>query len=179
MAAYGLQRFLNVAFIAARHAALALVVVCALSAVCNAQTGAEKPGFQETVIGSSFKLMAKTYVLTTDLEKLKKKHITQIQSSGEDEFRFIYAKTLGVIAESPRLKSDFGLDAYMDRDGAVDKLKGLNKDRLCRMIDAVPDSVIASRVASFMARRVDEMKGMDLTQRISHVWNSFRQRLER
>lgn len=163
------------AFIVAVVAAL-----CAPSAMCaTSDPAAEKASFNDKVVSSTVKLMAKTYVMTTDLEKLKRKHTAQIKSMDDETFSVMYANSLGVIYESPRMKEKFNVPEDMDREEAVKFIQGLDKNKLCGMIDAVPDSVIAARFRRFMARRMDAMKGMDLTKRVQYAWNSLVGRIEK
>jgi hypothetical protein len=139
----------------------------------------EKTGFGDRVISSSIKLMAKTYVMTTDLEKLKRKHITQMRQMDDEEFYVRYANTLGVIDESAPLRKICGIGGNLDRAGWEKLVAGLDKNKLYKMIDAVPDEVIAARFRRFMARRMEAMKNMDLTKRIQYAWNSLVGRIEK
>lgn len=155
------------------------VFLCASSAFGASSGSQEKTGFNDTVIASTVKLTAKTYVLTTDIEKLKRKHIGQINSMDDETFSVMYANTLGVMCESPRVKAKFGVPDDMGREDAIKLIQGLDKNKLCGMIDAIPDSVIAARFKRFMARRMDAMKGMDLTKRIQYAWSSLVDRIEK
>jgi hypothetical protein len=151
---------------------LAIVLMAGTALAANAEN---KENFGDRVVGSSIKLMAKTYVLTADLEKLKRTHTARIDGMDDESFRFAYGRTIAVVEASPRLRNEAGL---MDRRRARELIAGLDKKKLCRMVDDVPDAVIAAQFRDFMARRMDRMKGMDLTKRIQYAWSSFVKRME-
>ncbi len=156
-----------------------LLLALALKGTAFGGEQQEKTPFDDRMIGSSVKLMAKAYILTADIEKLKKHHAARIRGMDDDSFRVQYANTLGVIEESPGLRERFGLGAYMDREAMVATVEGLNKDKLYKMIDAVPDKVISSRFKRFMARRGDQMRGMDVPARVQYAWRSLVGRIEK
>jgi hypothetical protein len=141
--------------------------------------GEESTWLGDKMIASSVRVMAKTYVRTTNLKKLKRTHIERIKQQDDDTFHTYYTHTLDVIKNSPRLKGEFALDENMSRQQAMERLQKIDKDTLCRIIDAVPDSVIAVRFRAYTASRNDELKGKDVTQRIETGWKSIQQRLEK
>lgn len=138
-----------------------------------------KAGLDDRVIGSTVKLMAKAYVLAADVEKLKRKHIAQIREMDDDTFYASYANTLGVIAESPEICRSLAFVRPITREQVIERIAALDKKRLCGMVDAIPDAVIARRFKRFMARRMDEMRTMDPVKRIRYAWNSLVGRIER
>jgi hypothetical protein len=97
----------------------------------------------------------------------------------EGTFRTYYASTLRVIRDSPKLKAEFGLDPEMDRAEASAQLQKMRKKTLYRVIDAIPDEVIAARFREYVAHHDDEFKGKDLPKEIEIGWKSLQQRLEK
>jgi hypothetical protein len=96
-------------------------------AFAASEPGADgKAGFGDRVISSSIKLMAKTYVMTTDIEKLKRKHIAQMRQMDDEEFYVKYANTLGVIDESAPLRTMCGIEGDINRAGWEKLVTGLD-----------------------------------------------------
>ena len=166
-----------------------VAVICAAlcfwaGARCNA---AEEPAPQgvkakaaavsDWIVSSTFKALAKAYIFAMDLEKVKKSNREQISQMDDDSFRWKYSSFLRVIGESPELAKDFSLDWMMDRREAVRQIDVLTKDRLSRMVDDVPDKVIVTEFNRLMSAKMDQMKGKDLTGRISHVWDAVTRKI--
>ncbi len=135
-----------------------------------------KTAANEKMVGRTIKILAKTYVRTINLARLKQTHIQRIQGLDDEEYRKTYAYTLALIAESPRLKQEFGLSEEMGRLEAIARLERIDKRTLYRMIDAVPDHVIFKRFSAYMSRSNDELKEGDITKRIEVGWKTFQER---
>ena len=173
---------MNLRVIAVIIASLVLGVGLAGSARAQGEAGAQgvkgkAAAVSEWIVSSTFKALAKAYIFAVDLEKVKKSNIEKISQMDDDSFRWKYSTMLRMIGESPALKKDFSLDWMMDRREAVRQIEGLTKDRLNSMVDAVPDKVIVTEFSRVMSAKMDEMKGKDLTARISHVWDSITRKI--
>jgi hypothetical protein len=155
-----------------------IVALAAVAVFPGFAAAGNAPSMSDKIVGSTMKILAKAYVTTVNLPRLKAKHIERISKMDEQSFRVSYARTLGVIRESPLLKSKFGLNENMGRAEAMERLQAIDKNTLCRMIDAVPDTVISARFRSFASRRDDAMRGMETPKKIETGWKSFQQRIE-
>jgi len=165
------------------QAAVSVVCVAAaaiiFSAVIARAQQAEKESFGEAAVGTTLKVMAKAYVTTMDLKKLKKRHTERIEKMDEQSFQAAYNNTLTIVRYSPKLRSDFGLADDLGREEALERLRKLDKKTLCRMIDAVPDKVLIAKFKAFSSRHSDELAGKDTAAQLQAGWKSFTTRLEK
>ena len=140
---------------------------------------AEKESFGEAAVGTTLKVMAKAYVTAMDLKKFTKRHAERIGKMDEQSFQAAYNNTLTIVRYSPKLRSDFGLADDLGREEALERLRKLDKQALCRMIDAVPDKVLIAKFKAFNSRHSDELAGKDTAARLQAGWKSFTTRLEK
>ncbi|MGE5309290.1 MAG: hypothetical protein ACM3OC_09405 [Deltaproteobacteria bacterium] len=183
MAAFGLQHRFGGVEKAVKLSVTVLLALClCVPGPCRAQQQSDtgkKGAFGEAAVGGALKILAKTYVNTTNIKKLAKRHIKRIEKMDEETFQAYYGRTLSVIKASPRLTTDFGVPAYLTREAALDQLRQVNKEKLCRMIDAVPDKVVIEQFKSFSSRHSEELTGKDAVGKAQIGWKTFQERLEK
>lgn len=179
MAGHGLYYRVGRAQAALRNVACVVAAAVIFSAGNAYAQQAEKESFGEAAVGTTLKVMAKTYVTAMDLKKFKKRHAERIEQMDEQSFRAAYNNTLTIVKYSPKLRSDFGLAEDLGREEALERLRKLDKKTLCRMIDAVPDKTLIAKFKAFSSRHSDELAGKDIAAQLQIGWKSFTTRLEK
>ncbi len=136
-------------------------------------SGAQNISFSDRVIGSTFKMLAKTFILAVDLEKLKKHNIAKLRAMDEQKFGRKYLPVYAVITQCPAFQARYGLGREISREQLIKKITALNKQGCFWIIDSIPDDVIASQFREYLAEKKQEIKGNNLLEQIQQVWNKI------
>ncbi len=119
---------------------------------------------EDKIIGSTFKGIAKAYIMVVDWKQFKKDKIAMLQKMEEDKFRRRYAKTYAVMSELPKdLKITYGINENMNKEQAIKKINSLDKKKIYGIIDGVPDELIAKYFKEYLARRKQGVQSSDIT----------------
>ncbi len=149
---------------------IALGFILSLS-LTNAAFAAQKVSAEDRVIGATFKTLAKAYVATTDIEKLKAKKIHRIEIMREDWFDEKYAEVYQVIRElPPKLQMKYGVTEGMTKERTIRIIRTLDKKALYEIIDNVPDTVIAEQFAQQFHKEEPSEAQLGLKDRIARAW---------
>ncbi len=139
-------------------------------------SAAEAPKRNEAVdniIGSSFKTMAKAFVATADLEKLKKHNIEKLKKSDENKFRRQYLKAYNTVKDCPAITAEYGLTPTLEKKAVIEKINSLNKKKIYQAIDSVPNSFIADQFRAYLAKKNEELKKADIGGQIARLWQDM------
>ena len=80
----------------------------------------EKVSLQDNAIGSTFKTLAKGFVVVMDVNKFKKDNISKINKLRPDKYKKKYAKVYDAIKElPPNLKIEYGIVEDMSREQII------------------------------------------------------------
>lgn len=143
-----------------------------LASSCSLIFAEDKASPSEALIGSTFKILAKAFVATTDIEKIKKENIAKLNKMDEEKFRARYAEVYQVIKSlPPGLKAEYAISPEMTRQQAIKDIKSFNKQKLYLMIDSVPDTIIARQFRQYLSQQGQAAKGDNLIGQINRVWS--------
>jgi len=131
-----------------------------------------KSDIEDKIIASTFKSIAKAYIMVVDLKQFKKDKIAMLQKMEEDKFRKRYAKTYAVMSELPKeLKNAYGIDENMNKEQAIRKINSLNKKKIYGIIDGVPDELIAKHFKQYLAKRKQTVQNDNIIGQIKDFWD--------
>lgn len=149
-----------------------LIVVALLTGLCSQGVlfAEEKVTVQDRVVGGAFKTMAKAYIATADVRKLKEDNIKRVERMREDWFAKKYAEVYRVIKDlPPELRTKYRVKEGMTRSQVVALIRSLDKKQIYEIIDKVPDPVIAQQFnAQFSTKEGGDKEG--LMDRIGAIW---------
>lgn len=138
-----------------------------------------KISLQDKIIGSTFKSLAKTFVLASDLENLKRSNIDKINRMDEEKFRKRYARLYEVIKELPAsFQVKYGFKEDMTKEEAVKTITSFNKKKMCRMIDSVPEAVIAAEFKRYLNAKQKELQKYNIAEQVKYFWSKQIQKME-
>lgn len=103
---------------------------------------AQKKGLGSEFIAATFKVMAKAAVYVADMDKLKESARKRVSGMDEAGFSIFYLDFTEHLRGCDRIISDFGLKPGLTKKEALEKIGGLDKDKLYKMIDALPQETI-------------------------------------
>lgn len=131
---------------------------------------AEKPTVQDRVVGGTFKTMAKAYIATADIGKLKNSNIKRIESMRADWFNKQYAEVYALIKDlPPKLRKKYDVRPGMTKAEAITIIRSLDKKQIYAIIDQVPDPMINQQFnAQFSGKENDTDTG--LMDRVHMIW---------
>lgn len=153
---------------------LILILCVGLSAFA-----ADRAGIEDRAIGSTFKTMAKAFVAMADMDKLKKGNIEKINSMDEEKFNKRYAKVYRVIKElPPDLKSAYGIDEQMTKREVIRQIELSDKKKLYKVIDAVPDEIIARQFKEYLNKKKQGIENSRITGQIKKFWSRVVEKLK-
>jgi len=139
---------------------------------------AEKTAWDDKLIAGSFKAMAKAFVATTDVKKLKEANIEKFSKMNEERFRKRYAEAYPVIKElPPKLKERYGIAETMSKEQAVKNIRSLDKKKMYELIDAVPDKAIAKEFKDYLKEQKTAAQESDVMTQIRNLWNKTAARI--
>ncbi len=127
---------------------------------------------EDKIIGSTFKGIAKAYIMVVDLKQFKKDKIALLQRMEEDKFRKRYAKTFAVMSELPKeLKIAYGIDENMNKEQAIRKINSLNKKKIYGIIDGIPEELIAKHFKEYLAKRKQTLQNNNIIGQVKDFWD--------
>jgi hypothetical protein len=132
---------------------------------------AEQVSAEDRMIGSTFKALAKTFILFADLDKLKETHINQINKMSEEKFKEEYSKAYKIIKDFPaELQASYGISETMTKARAIKNINSLDKKKIYNTIDCIPDATIASQFKEYLGREKQGMQKSNLVEQIKMFW---------
>lgn len=139
------------------------------------QKPVEKEKLKVKFIGGSFKFLAKTYTSVIDLEKFKKRNITVINKMPDQKFRKHFAERYILLKELPfEYINEYKITKNMSKAQVIESIKLLDKKQIYRIINALPNKVIADNFKIYMHGRQEDgcttEKKRGLICQITGVW---------
>jgi hypothetical protein len=148
---------------------LLLLAGLCLGSIALAQ---EKTDLQDRLIGSTFKLIAKSYVTMTDLKQLRKNMLGRLEGMSEEELKIKYARTYAAVKSLPAgVKAAYGVNEDMNKLQVVNKINSWDKKRICGFIDSIPDTIIANEFRGYLDRRRQGIQKQNIVEQIKGFWN--------
>jgi len=162
---------------------IALVMV--LGAVLGGQALAqvapqEKEKLKVKVIGVTFKVLAKVYTASTDIEKLKAKNIQAINTMSDEKFRKRYDGYYNLFKKLPqRYIDEYKLTEDMSKQQVVKGIRSLDKHKIYQIINAIPNATIAESFSAYLrSKKEAEAGGKKSGGLMTHINNVWKDALE-
>jgi hypothetical protein len=138
----------------------------------------EKAKAQDKVIGSMFKGLAKAYVAVTDLDKLKKGNIVELNQMDMEIYKYRYSRIYEVAKDWPlALKSKYKITEQMTREQAIKNIESVDKGKIYEMIDATSDTSIIEQFKKLLNQVGQETQKSNLVEQVGRVWNKILEKL--
>jgi hypothetical protein len=134
----------------------------------------ERAKAQDKIIGSMFKGLAKAYVAVTDLDKLKKNNIEELNQMDMGIYKYRYGRIYEVVKDWPlALKNNYKITEQMTREQAIKNIESVDKKKIYEMIDATSDTAIVEQFKKFLNLEGQETQKRSLPEKINRVWNKI------
>lgn len=154
-----------------KKAILLLILFFCSRGNCSAK---EKINLEDRIIGSTFKSLAKAFMVAVDWDKLKKANIDKLKKMDEEKFKKQYHKVYGELEGLPEgIKSDFKINAQMTKKEAIRNIKSLDKKKIYQIIDSIPDTFIAAQFKKYLGKGAGKLKKNNLVKQINKFWNEI------
>ncbi len=124
----------------------------------------------DRIIGSTFKTLAKAFISTIDIEKLKKGNIDKLNKKDEAKFRKQYAKAYKVLRECLEITERYGLKEDLTKQEAIEKIRRIGKKDMLGVLNSIPDTFIAGQFSAYLKEKKQEMEKSNLVAQINHLW---------
>lgn len=125
----------------------------------------------DNFIGSTFKTLAKAFTATCDLEKIKRNNLVKLTKMSEEKFHRRYSAAYAVFKDCPEFKSRYGFTEGISQEEVISKIKRLDKSMIYKMIDDVPNVVIAGEFKQYLQKKSAELRNSDLMIQINQLWD--------
>lgn len=132
------------------------------------------PTFEERMISSVLKNLARAYTAVADIDKIKKENVTRLRRMDEGKFKKKYAAVYDAIKDMPAsIKEKYFLSENMSKDDAIMAIYLLDKKRLYEIIDAAPDTMLARIFKQHLARTKEKFDSSDIVVHIRKFWDNL------
>jgi len=138
-------------------------------------SSSRKDSPKDAVFAFIFKILAKAYVSTTDIEVLKKEKIDRINKMDEESFHWFYLDFYEHISKSSFININYELNEDISKEEAVSKIKSLDKQKLYAIIDSLPNEIIISEFKRYLSKNNKQVPQIDS---VSQVRQSLSQMIE-
>jgi len=128
-------------------------------------------------IAGTIKTLAKIFVRTVDLEKVKARQIKALSKMKEAKFQKRYAEVYNVLKDlPPGLLAHEGITEHMTKQEAIKEIRRIDKPDLIDSIDKIPDHVIVKYVKEWLRRKPHQSKDKTFLQQTDSLWKKFIQK---
>jgi hypothetical protein len=133
------------------------LVVLSLLVVFPSNSYAQ-PRLYDFVVGGTIKNLAKIYVKTSNLPKLKDKYITKIMNMRDDKFRKYFMKFFVVYKQLPSdLQQTYVFTESTTKSDAIDLIHRVNKRDLIMIINKIPSEFIVKQTKNYSQPPKDQI----------------------
>ncbi|MDO8662992.1 MAG: hypothetical protein Q7K98_07240 [Candidatus Omnitrophota bacterium] len=134
----------------------------------------EKAKMEDGIIGSTFKVLAKTFVSVADINKIKKNNIDRLNKMKEEKFKKRYAEVYKVIKDLPvELKIRYGITETMTKEQAIRNIESPDKKIIYEMINSIPDAIIANQFKQYLSGKKQEIQKSNVVEQINKFWKNL------
>jgi len=134
----------------------------------------ETPNLGDKLIASTFKTLAKTFVASADMDKLKTENICKLNKMDEAKFRRRYAKAYAIIKGLPlETRLQYGISEEMTKEQAVRNIASINKPDIYRLIDHIPDAVIVVEFRQYLSRTKQQIQDNNSITQVKKLWGKM------
>jgi hypothetical protein len=135
---------------------------------------------EDKIISSTFKTLVKAYVATADLNKLKQKGIDKINKMEERKFKERYSEVYDALKDLPKnLKLEYKVTDHKSKSEAIEDIKSVDKTKIYKAIDAIPDTIIADNFRQYLAQKKEELQKTNLAEQINRLWNKIIEKVKK
>ena len=134
----------------------------------------DKASPEDKIVGGTFKTLAKAFVATADIDQLKKSNIARLNKMSEEKFNKRYAEVYKIIKALPEeLKVNYGITATMTKEQAIKNTDSLDKNKMYKIIDTIPDAIINEQFKQCLAEEKQKIQKSNVVQEMSGFWNNI------
>ena len=134
-------------------------------------------GLGDYAIAGTIKTLAKIFVQTTDLDKVKTRQIKVLLRMKEAKFQKQYTEIYIVLKDiPPELRLHYGIIEHMSKEEAIKEIRRIRKSDLIELIDKIPDQFIVKYVKDFLGQKACQLKDKAFLQQIDSLWNKLIQK---
>lgn len=134
-------------------------------------------GFGDYAIAGTIKTLARIFVQTADLDRIKNKQIKALSRMDEAKFRKRYGEICPVFKDvPPELLSRYEITGHMTKEEAIKDIRLLNKSDLLQIIDKIPDHVIVKYMNGYLRQKAYQLKENTWPQQIDSLFKKFIQK---
>ncbi|MCU0651411.1 MAG: hypothetical protein MUC39_00490 [Candidatus Omnitrophica bacterium] len=152
-----------------------IILLLLLSFMLQAESSAaEKTNFNQKVIGSTFKSLARAFVAVSDIDKLKANNIRRLEKLNDTKFKKQLAKVYPVLQDLPQtLKAQYGVKEDMSREQVIKNIESLDKKKIYGIIEAVPDATITRLFKEELVKTKEGIMKSDAVGSVKKFWNKI------
>ena len=152
---------------------LILALLAGLLSPCYLHAATE-PAVDQQIISAVLKSLARAFIATADIEKIKRENIAKIERMRQDKFEVRRAKIMQAVKDMPApIKEKYLLSENMSKDDAIMAIYLLDKKRLYEIIDAAPDAMLARLFKEHVSRTSQQIQSSQLAVQIRKIWDNF------
>ena len=153
------------------------VVLIFISISQNKENGA--PTFEDQLIASTFKTLAKTFTMAIDLDSMKQKNMVKLTLMDDEKFKKKYRKIYPFIKDlTEDIRKQYGIEENMSKNQAIKNLSTLDKKSVYKLIDSVPTTVIVNIFKKNKSLANKDWKKNDTIGEIKLLWNKSMVKIE-
>jgi len=135
---------------------------------------ATEPAADQQIISAVLKSLARAFIATADIEKIKRENIAKIERMRQDKFEVRRAKIMQAVKDMPApIKEKYLLSENMSKDDAITAIYLLDKKRLYEIIDAAPDVMLARLFKEHVSRTSQQIQSSQLAIQIRKFWDNL------
>lgn len=146
----------------------------------NALYAQDRASVMDHAVAVTFKTLAKGYVATVDLEKIKKNQIAHLNKMNDEKFKKHFQKVSLVLKSLPsEFRIKYGLKDSMTKEDITEKISRLDKKDINQMIDDVPDAFIVFQFKQYLGSLKEDFEQSNVIQKIHEFWDKITPQAER
>ncbi len=150
------------------------LIIFSSSNLMAEEAAPKSPGIGDRIIASTFKTLAKAYVATANLEKIKKTQIDHLRGMNNDKFQKRFHKIQSTLNPLPAsFKTKYGLKDQMAKEEVIAEIEKLDKKQINQMIEETPDTFIALQFKNYLRDLKQDTKDSDWVKKIHEFWEKI------
>ncbi|MFH1691069.1 MAG: hypothetical protein ABIC68_00655 [Candidatus Omnitrophota bacterium] len=138
----------------------------------DGDTVISKPSVSDKIIGTTFKMLAKSFVRVMDIEKLKRNNIAKIEKMNEGKFEKRRAKIYSFTKDlPPDIRERFAISQDVSRQEVVAQIRMMDKRAIYEIINKMPDQVIAGYFRQEISKGKESLAKSSAVGQIKKFWS--------
>lgn len=138
------------------------------------------PTATEALVIGTVKNLAKIYISTIDIEKMRKRGLEELNAITDKEFNKEYAKVFIYVDEIPKYYvKHYGITKNLTKQKTITLIKKLSKKDLTLMVKNTPDKIIIDLIYDYLDEEgIDHSDGLSLGI-IQTSWTRITEKINR